>query len=127
MNLNSHCLVLFKNPRDQLQVSYLARQMHPHNSGQFMDKFQKATTKPYGCLVVDLKQDTPDMDRLKSGSVFDQQMESNISNGQPIGNTYTKTIKEQDEQARAHLQTGSQTVDMSQTMARAVHEKKGTV
>jgi hypothetical protein len=35
-----------------------------------MDKFRKATAVPYGCLVVDLKQDTPDSERLKSGNVF---------------------------------------------------------
>ncbi len=63
MNLNSHYLVLFKNPRDQLQASCLARQMYPRNSDHFMDKFQKATSSPHGCLVVDFKQETHDDER----------------------------------------------------------------
>ena len=71
MSLNSHYLVLFKNPRDQLQVSCLARQMYPHNSAHFMEKFQKATAQPYGCLVVDLKQDTTEKERLKHGNMFE--------------------------------------------------------
>ena len=70
MSLNSQYLVIFKNPRDLQQVSHLGRQMYPHNSAYFMDKFRKATSVPYGCLVVDLKQDTPDTERLISGNVF---------------------------------------------------------
>ena len=70
MSLNSHYLVLFKNPRDQLQVSCLARQMYPHKSAYFLEKFLKATSQPYGCLVVDLKQDTLEKDRLKPGNTF---------------------------------------------------------
>ncbi len=73
MSLNSHYLVLFKNPRDQLQVSCLARQMYPNNAGYFMEKFKKATSVPFGCLVVDLKQTTLEENRLKSGNVFDKQ------------------------------------------------------
>jgi len=71
MNLNSQYLVLFKNPRDLLQVTHLARQMYPHNTGYFMEQFQKATAKPYGCLVVDLKQDTRDGERLRSGVILE--------------------------------------------------------
>ena len=65
MNLNSQYLILFKNPRDLQQISVLARQMYPGKSQRFMDKFVEATTKPYGYLLVDLKQNTKDKDRLK--------------------------------------------------------------
>ena len=68
MNLNSQYLVLFKNPRDQQQMACLARQMYPGNSGYFMGKYQQATALPYGCLVVDLKQETPEGERLKPGN-----------------------------------------------------------
>jgi len=68
MNLNSQYLVLFKNPRDRLQVSCLARQMYPHDTARFMDRFEKATAQPYGCLVIDLKQETPERERLKAGN-----------------------------------------------------------
>ena len=32
ISLNSHYIVLFKNPRDASQISHLARQMYPKNS-----------------------------------------------------------------------------------------------
>ena len=59
MSLNTKYLVLFKNPSDQLQVMTLSRQMFPHCSYQFMDQFNRATAKPYGYLVINLKQNTP--------------------------------------------------------------------
>lgn len=64
MNLNSQYLVLFKNPRDQQQVAVLARQMYPNTWRKFLDLFQQSTKEPYGYLVVDLKHETPDSDRL---------------------------------------------------------------
>ncbi len=67
MNLNSHYLVVFKNPRDRQQVAVLGQQMYPHRSSYFMEKFSAATSEPYGCLVVDLKQETPEAHRLRSG------------------------------------------------------------
>ena len=73
MNLNSQYLVLFKNPRDKQQIAVLARQMYPHNSQYFMKIFEEATKKPYGHLVVDLKQDTPDQYRLKSNVIKQNQ------------------------------------------------------
>ena len=66
MSLNTQYLVLFKNPRDQLQVMTLSRQMFPHRSYQFMVQFNRATTKPYGYLVIDLKQNTPDSQRIRT-------------------------------------------------------------
>ena len=75
MSLNTQYLVLFKNPRDQLQVMTLSRQMFPHRSYQFMDQFKRATTKPYGYLVIDLKQNTPDYQRLRT-DVFIKNNES---------------------------------------------------
>ena len=65
MNLNSQYLILFKNPRDLQQITVLARQMYPGHIQKFMDKFSEATKKPYGYLLVDLKQNTNDKERLK--------------------------------------------------------------
>ena len=75
MSLNTQYLVLFKNPRDQLQVMTLSRQMFPHRSYQFMDQFNQATAKPFGYLVIDLKQNTPDYQRLRT-DVFIKNNES---------------------------------------------------
>ena len=59
-------LVMLKNPRDQQQVAVLARQMYPNRPQHFMAEYDRATHKPYGYLFVDLKQDTPGDQRLKT-------------------------------------------------------------
>lgn len=69
LSLNSHYLVLFKNPRDQQQISILARQMYPSNPNTLLKAYQKATEQPYGYLLIDLKQETPEANRLKNVSV----------------------------------------------------------
>ncbi|KAK3108257.1 hypothetical protein FSP39_004278 [Pinctada imbricata] len=66
INLNTQYLVLFKNPRDQLQISTLARQMYPGRTKKFMDMYRQATDKSFGYLVIDLKQATPDSKRLQT-------------------------------------------------------------
>ena len=40
--------------------------MFPHRSHQFMDQFNRATAKPYGYLVINLKQNIPDYLRLRT-------------------------------------------------------------
>jgi len=55
INLNAHYLVLFKNPRDKMQISYLARQIHPENTKFLMTAFDDATARPFGYLFLDLK------------------------------------------------------------------------
>lgn len=66
MSLNTHYMVLFKNPRDQQQVHVLARQMYPGRPHYFMTEYLAATEQPYGYLFVDLKQNTPEDQRLRS-------------------------------------------------------------
>ena len=67
MSLNAHYIVLFKNPRDLLQVSTLSRQMFP-GRGQFLvESFRDATAKPFGYLVLDLKPDTEEKYRIRTG------------------------------------------------------------
>ena len=69
MKLNTQYIVLFKNPRDQQQVAHLARQMYPNNSHMLLDAFCNATQEPYGYLLIDLKQDTADKDRLRTSVI----------------------------------------------------------
>ena len=69
MNLNTQYIVLFKNPRDQQQVAHLARQMYPKNSHMLLDAFRDATQEPYRYLLIDLKQDTADKDRLRTSII----------------------------------------------------------
>ena len=66
ISLNSHYLVLFKNPRDAGQFATLARQMYPNGSKFAVEAFKDATEKPYGYLLVDLKPDTDEQYRLRT-------------------------------------------------------------
>jgi len=70
ISLNSHYLVLFKNPRDKLQIRNLAMQMYPSNTEFLVRAYEDATSVPYGYLVVDLRPDTPDDLRVRS-NIFD--------------------------------------------------------
>ena len=64
--LNTQYLVLFNNPIDRQQVATLARRIYPSTSAMFMKRFEDATSRPYGYLVVDLKPNTTEQDRLKT-------------------------------------------------------------
>ena len=67
MSLNAHYIVLFKNPRDAMQVAILSRQMYPGKSRFLIEVFKDATEKPFGYLLLDLKADTEEMYRIRSG------------------------------------------------------------
>ena len=66
ISLNSHYLVVFKNPRDASQITHLAKQMYPGRAGYIRHAFELATHRPHGYLLVDLKQSTPEGFRLRS-------------------------------------------------------------
>ena len=66
ISLNSHYLVVFKNPRDRAQFSNLARQMYPNNSKYLEECYNDATKKTHGYLFIDLKQKTPDAIRIRT-------------------------------------------------------------
>lgn len=66
MNLNTHYIVLFKNPRDVGQVATLARQMYPGKSNFLIESYQDATKEPRGYLLIDLKQETDEQFRIRT-------------------------------------------------------------
>ena len=70
--INSHYIVLFKNPSDRLQVSTLARQLYPGNPKLFTEAFHDATSKPFSYLFVDLTQSCPDRFRLRANVLPDE-------------------------------------------------------
>jgi hypothetical protein len=72
MSLNAHYIVLFKNPRDALQVATLARQMYPGNSKFLIEAFKNATEKPFGYLLLDLKPDTDEKYRIRTNIFPDE-------------------------------------------------------
>ena len=66
INLNCHHVIMFRNPRDSLGMSTLAKQMYPRQTGYLMDAYQDATAKPYGYLWIDCHPLTPDEIRLRA-------------------------------------------------------------
>ena len=66
ISLNAQYMVVFKNPRDASQVTHLAKQMYPGRVKFVQEAFKDATSVPYGYLLVDLKQDTPEDMRLRT-------------------------------------------------------------
>ena len=66
ISLNSHYLVIFKNPRDASQITNLAKQIYPGKVKYVQESYKDATSVPYGYLLIDLRQDTPDHLRLRT-------------------------------------------------------------
>ena len=67
ISLNAHYLVLFKNVRDSTQIANLSRQMFPGKSNFMLEAFKDATMVPFGYLLVDLRPDTDERCRLRTG------------------------------------------------------------
>jgi len=66
ISLNSHYMILFKNPRDAGQFATLARQMYPSGSKFAIEAFKDATDAPFGYLLIDMKPDTDEKHRLRT-------------------------------------------------------------
>ena len=64
--LNSYYMVIFRNPRNSLGISTLAKQMFPKYTNYLMEVFDDATSKPYGYLMIDRHQLTPENMRLRT-------------------------------------------------------------
>jgi hypothetical protein len=62
ISLNAHYMVLFQNLTDVSQIMALAHQMYPRRT----DFFLKAFARPHGYMVIDMKQNTPDILRLRT-------------------------------------------------------------
>ena len=69
---NAHYIVAFKNPRDQLGVRNVLLQSFPTTWKDSLETFHRATTRPYGYLVLDLHPASPDVQRLLSHLLKDE-------------------------------------------------------
>ncbi len=67
VSLNTHYMVLFKNPRDAGQIRHLASQLFPGRVQYLVDAYKQATSAPHGYLLLDFTQNTPDEERVASG------------------------------------------------------------
>ena len=61
---NTQFLVLFKNPRDRLQIKTLAMQMFPEKWRKFLERFEHETKKQHGKVILDFSSDTSDENRI---------------------------------------------------------------
>lgn len=66
INLNSHYLIVFKNPRDAGQIMHLGQQMYPGQNKFVREAFKDATSEPHGYLLFDFTQGTPDNLRIRT-------------------------------------------------------------
>ncbi len=64
--INSHYLVLLRNPSDKLQIMNLGRQIFPHQQKYFLDAYSDACSTPYSYLLVDLSPESCDEIRLRT-------------------------------------------------------------
>jgi hypothetical protein len=70
INLNTHYMVLMRNPRDISQIAVLAKQT---GLGKILvQAYKHCISKPYGYLVVDLSPHSDDSIRLKTDILPDQ-------------------------------------------------------
>ena len=67
--LNTHYLILMKNPADRSQVNSIAKQMYPNKTKYFLESYLDACSKPYGYLLIDSEPNTDDKIRLRT-SIF---------------------------------------------------------
>jgi len=72
ISLNSHYIVVFKSPRDSSQIIHLAKQAYPTPPKIAQQAFADATSDPYGYLLFDFKQRTPEKFRLCSKIFLDE-------------------------------------------------------
>ena len=69
ISLNSHYIVLFKNPRDNSQIIHFAKQYSPTDIHFVINSFRDCTEKPHSYMLFDLKQSTPNLYRVRT-SIF---------------------------------------------------------
>lgn len=66
ISLNTHILIIMKNPRDRMQISTLASQIFPENPSFLKKSYAEATRQPYSYILLDLTQRCPDSLRFRT-------------------------------------------------------------
>ena len=95
INTNAQFLVLFKNPRDRLQIKTLAMQMFPQKWRKFLETFEHETNKPRGKVILDFSSTTSDENRIVKSCNL-QDIIQNTQKQQTIINNpyYAKAVDE---------------------------------
>ena len=68
VSINSNYIVVFKNPREMNQISYLSRQAFPKQPRFLTEVYNTETEREHSYIVLDCKQSTPDHLRVR-GSI----------------------------------------------------------
>jgi GTPase SAR1 family protein len=66
ISLNATCFCIFKNPRDQRQITFIAGQICPWNPKYVCEAFKDATKDPFSYLFIDLRPDLEDSLRIRA-------------------------------------------------------------
>ena len=66
ISLNAAYHWIFKNPRENSQLQYLARQLRPNNYKWIVQAYHTITAEPFSYLFVDLTQETSENLRFRS-------------------------------------------------------------
>lgn len=66
ISLNTKYFVIFKNPRDQQQFQFIARQIYPENSKDLVRIYKEITFSPHSYLLIDLTQAINDNLRFRT-------------------------------------------------------------
>lgn len=66
ISLNIKYIHIHKNPRENSQIQYIARQIRPNNYKWIVDAYHEATNLPYSCFLIDLTQQQKDSLRFRS-------------------------------------------------------------
>jgi hypothetical protein len=74
--LNSMYIFLMRAPNSQLSIRNLGTQIYPKQIKFFLDAYNKATSKPYGYLMVDLHPSSKDIMRLRTDIFPNDQQQS---------------------------------------------------
>lgn len=73
-SLNCHYMILFKSPRDINQIRILEHQMYPTKKNYLVDSYNDAcTSKPFGYIFLDLKNNSDERLRVRSRILEDTQ------------------------------------------------------
>ncbi len=73
ISISSNYMVLFKNPRENMQVKLLGRQIDGDKSNFISSCYLDATkNKPFSYLMLDLGQTTPDFMKVRKNVLIDQ-------------------------------------------------------
>lgn len=106
ISLNTKYFSIFKNPRDQQQFQFMARQIYPENSKELVRIYKTVTSTPHNYLLIDLTQDINENLRFRS-NIFNKlycevycklesvknEFKTETLKGQPAFSTYPERLQ----------------------------------